>query len=57
MLPDPQRKKLNWYFSAAVLLCCIGLYLIPSPPRLAKQSGKPVAARVIAVDNSLVEQH
>ncbi len=57
MLPDPQRKKLNRYFSAAVLLCCIGLYFIPPPPPLAKQSGKPVTAEVIAVDNSLVEQH
>jgi uncharacterized membrane protein len=57
MLPDPQRKKLNWYFSAVVLLCCIGLYFIPPPPPLAKQPGRPVAAKVIAVDNSLVEQH
>ena len=57
MLPDPQRKKLNRSFSAVVLLCCIGLYFIPSPPPLAKQPGRPVAARVIAVDNSLVEQH
>ena len=57
MLPDPQRKKLNWYFSAVVLLCCIALYFIPPPPPLAKQPGRPVAAKVIAVDNSLVEQH
>ena len=57
MLPDPQRKKLNWYFSAVVLLCCIGLYFIPPPPPLAKQPGKPVTAKVIAVDDSLVEQH
>ncbi|MBO4632315.1 MAG: YibE/F family protein [Lentisphaeria bacterium] len=50
-------RKRDFCFSAVILLCCIALYLIPSPPPLAKQSGKPVAAKVIAVDNSLVEQH
>ena len=52
-----RRKKSDLCFSAVILLCCIGLYFIPSPPPLAKQTGKPVLARVIAVDNSLVELH
>ena len=55
--PDPARKRRDIWFSAVILLCCIGLYFIPSPPPLAKQTGKPVLARVIAVDNSLVELH
>lgn len=55
--PDPARKKRDICFSAVILLCCIGLYFVPSPPQLAKQSGQPAAAEVIAVDNSLVEQH
>jgi len=50
-------KRRDIWFSAVILLCCIALYFIPSPPPLAKQSGKPVLARVVAVDNSLVEQH
>ena len=57
MQPLTDRKKRDLCFSAVILLCCIGLYFIPSPPPLAKQSGKPVLARVVAVDNSLVEQH
>ena len=50
-------KRRDIWFSAVILLCCIGLYFIPSPPPLANQSGKTVLARVVAVDNSLVEQH
>ena len=57
MLPDSNRKRRDLWFSAVILLGCIGLYFVPSPPPLAKQSGKPVAAKVIAVDNSLVERH
>ena len=55
--PDPARKKRDICFSAVILLCCIGLYFVPTPPPLAKQSGRPVLARVVSVDNSLVEQH
>ena len=54
---NPGGKRRDIWFSAVILLCCIGLYFIPSPPPLAKQTGKPVLARVVAVDNSLVEQH
>ena len=50
-------KRRDIWFSAVILLCCLGLYFIPSPPPLAKQTGKPVAAEVVAVDNSQVEQH
>ena len=57
MLLLTDRKKRDLCFSAVILLCCIGLYFIPSPPPLAKQPGRPVLARVVAVDNSLVEQH
>ncbi len=57
MRPLTDRKKRDLCFSAVILLCCIGLYFVPSPPPLAKQPGKPVLARVVAVDNSLVEQH
>jgi len=57
MQPLTDRKKRDLCFSAVILLCCIGLYFVPSPPPLAKQTGKPVLARVVAVDNSLVEQH
>ena len=57
MTSDPARKKRDLLFSAVILLCCIVLYFIPSPPPLARQTGKPVAAKVIAVDNSQVEQH
>lgn len=54
---NPGWKRRDIWFSAVILLCCIALYFIPSPPPLAKQTGKPVLARVVAVDNSLVEQH
>ncbi|MBR4663174.1 MAG: YibE/F family protein, partial [Lentisphaeria bacterium] len=57
MRPLADRKKRDLCFSAVILLCCIGLYFVPSPLPLAKQTGKPVLARVVAVDNSLVEQH
>ena len=57
MQPLTDRKKRDLCFSAVILLCCIGLWFVPSPPPLAKQTGKPVLARVVAVDNSLVEQH
>ena len=57
MIQDSARKQRDLLFSAVILLCCIGLYFIPSPPPLAKQTGKPVLARILAVDNSLVEQH
>ena len=54
---NPGGKRRDIWFSAVILLCCIGLYFVPSPPPLAKQSGRPVLARVVSVDNSLVEQH
>ena len=57
MTTDPARKRRDICFSAVILLCCIALYFFPSPPPLAKQSGEPVLARVIAVDNSQLEQH
>jgi len=58
MTSEPNsRKRRDLWFSAVILLCCAGLYFIPSPPPLAKQSGTPAAGKVIAVDNSLVEQH
>ena len=49
--------KRDLCFSAAVLLCCIGLAFMPSPPPLARQTGVPVTAKVLSVDNSQVEQH
>ena len=57
MFQDSAGKKRDLCFSAVILICCAALYFIPSPPPLAKQSGKPVLARVLKVDNSLVEQH
>ena len=57
MSADLPRKKRDLAFSAVILICCILLYWIPSPPPLARQSGQPAAARVLSVDNSLVEQH
>ena len=57
MTSDPAGKRRDLLFSAVILLCCVALYFIPSPPPLAKQTGKPVAAEVVSVDNSLLEQH
>ena len=57
MTSDSARKRRDICFNTVILLCCIGLYFIPSPPPLAKQSGEPVLARVLKVDNTLVEQH
>ena len=51
------KHKRDLCFSAAVLLCCIGLAFMPSPPPLARQTGVPVTAKVLSVDNSQVEQH
>ena len=57
MTPDSARKKRDSVFSTVILLCCIALYFVPPPPPLAKQTGTPVAAKVVSVDNSQVEQH
>ncbi|MBO4647805.1 MAG: YibE/F family protein [Lentisphaeria bacterium] len=55
--PGSAQKRRDLCFSAVILLCCIALWLVPPPPLLARQTGSPVAARVLTVDNSQVEQH
>ena len=47
----------DWVFPVAALVCCVGLYLIPSPPQLARNDGESALARVIAVDNADIRQH
>ena len=41
----------DWLFFAVVLLCCGGLYLLPSPPSLLRQEGTSELAYVTKVDN------
>jgi len=55
--PDSAQKRRDICFSAVILLCCIALWFVPPPPLLARQTGIPVAAKVLTVDNSQVEQH
>lgn len=57
LFPGKIRQRRDVCFSAVVLLCCIALCFVPSPPPLAKQTGETAAARVLEVDNSAVEQH
>ncbi|MBO7147336.1 MAG: YibE/F family protein [Lentisphaeria bacterium] len=52
-----QFPKRDLIFIIAVLLCCVGLYFVPSPSPVVSQSGTPTLGRVLSVDNSLVQQH
>ena len=50
-------SRANWIFLAVTLVCCAALCFLPGPRPLAHQSGTPVRARVLAVDNSRIETH
>ena len=52
-----KRAARDWLFLAVVLLCCGGLYLLPSPPSLLRQEGTSELAYVTQVDNSDIRQH
>jgi len=50
-------SKADLIFLAVTLVCCGALLLMPGPRPLARQSGTPVRARVLATDDSLLETH
>ena len=54
MIRRPTPRE--WVFPVVALLCCVGLYLIPSPPQLANNAGESAIARVIEVDNTDIRQ-
>ena len=50
-------SKADRIFLTATALCCAALYFLPGPRPLTRQSGTPVRARVLAVDNSEIARH
>ena len=55
MIRKPAAR--DWLFPLVVLLCCGGLYLLPSPPSLLHPEGTRGLAYVTRVDNSGIRQH
>ena len=43
-------------FTVVAVICCVGLYFMPSPPPLIEREGKSELARVVEVDNGDIRQ-
>ena len=53
----PRLKNRELLFSGVLLLLCVGLWSVPAPDLLNKQTGSIVSARVTATDNSALMEH
>ena len=47
----------DWIFTAVILVCCGGLYLLPPVSSLPPQEGTTALAYVTSVDNADIRQH